>query len=121
MPRTLRINEERRELTVRIARQRRRLDRRADTLLDQSLLLGSWRSYVEQHPGRSLLAAAGAGMALSLLARGGGKRLGRLGAKLYQAATGAAWGEIWQHLKDIVELFGDELARESSSRRHDHG
>ncbi|MEQ8785910.1 MAG: hypothetical protein RIC55_06410 [Pirellulaceae bacterium] len=119
MPRTIRITEQRRDLSTRIARQRRRLDRRAGALLDQTLLVGSWRAYVEQHPARSLLAAAGAGMAMSLLARGGAKQLGRLGRRLYEAAVGAAWGEIWTHLKDIGELFGEQLEGESSQRSED--
>lgn len=120
MPRYPRITEERRELMTRIARQRRRLDRRASLLLDQSLLVGSWRTYVERHPGRSLLAAAGAGMALAMLAGGSARQLGRLGGKLYEAATGAAWGEVWADLKQVIDLVGDELMNEGSRRGGGH-
>ena len=53
------------ELRTRIARLRRRLDRHAGRAAERSLLLFSWRSYVEKNPGRALLTAAGLGMALS--------------------------------------------------------
>jgi hypothetical protein len=103
-----------------IARQRRRIDRHAGTLLDHSLLVGSWRTYVEQHPARALLAAAGVGMTFSLFAAGGVKYASRIGRRLYDAATGAAWGEVWGELRTILDLFGDGLG-ESVAGEDDDG
>lgn len=100
------MSQERHELQARIARLRRRLDRRAGQLIDQSLLIGSWRNYVQQHPGRSLLAAAGVGMVASFLATGY-RASGLLGEKLYEAATGAAWGNVWPELKAFILSAGE--------------
>jgi hypothetical protein len=97
-----------RQVLTRIARQRRRLDRHANSLIDHSLLIGSWRTYVEQHPARALAAAAGVGMTLSLLASGGSRYAGRIGSRLYEAATGAAWGEVWKEVRTLINLLGDE-------------
>ena len=57
--------ETRQALRTRIARQRRRLDRQIDSLLDSAMLVGSWRKLVERNPGRSLISAAGIGAAVS--------------------------------------------------------
>ncbi len=54
----------------RIARQRRRLDRQLDRVSDSVLLVGSLRTYVQQHPGRSLFRAAGIGFLLAYLLSG---------------------------------------------------
>ena len=104
------VTRECQDVLTRIARQRRRLDRRASTLIDHSLLVGSWRTYVEQHPGRALLAAAGVGMTLSLLASGGSRVAGQIGRKVYDAATGAGWGEVWREIRNFVDVLGDEFA-----------
>lgn len=56
---------ERRDLQTQIERSRRKLERNVGRLVDRSLLLGSWQHYVEEHPGRSILTAAGVGMALA--------------------------------------------------------
>ena len=101
MNRARNVSQETHQLQARIARLRRRLDRRAGRVIDQSLLMGSWRSYVEQHPGRSLLAAAGVGMVFSFLATGY-RASGQLGEKLYEAATGAAWGQVWPEIKAFL-------------------
>lgn len=100
------LSKERQELQTRIARLRRRLDRRAGQLIDQSLLIGSWRNYVERHPGRSLLAAAGVGMVASFLVTGY-HASGRFGEKLYEAATGTAWGQMWPELKAFIMAAGE--------------
>jgi hypothetical protein len=103
------LTDEQQRLLARIARQRRRLDRRAGMLIDHSLLIGSWRTYVEQHPARALLAATGVGMTLSLLLSAGGRHAGELGRRLYDAATGAAWGEMWGELRKLLDQFGDRF------------
>ena len=77
---------------------RRRIDRRVGAIADWALLAGSWRSYVERRPGRSLLTAAGLGMVLSafLSRRQSG---GRFGSWLLSLVTGTAWPDIWHKLK----------------------
>jgi hypothetical protein len=113
MPRYL--TDEQQRLLARIARQRRRLDRRAGVLIDHSLLIGSWRTYVEEHPARALLAAAGVGMTLSLLVAGGSKRAGELGRRLYDAATGAAWSELWGELRWVLDQFCSGLGAQAQA------
>ncbi len=102
--------EQLRQLRARIARLRRRLDRRADKLLDGSILTGSWRAYVQKHPGRSLLAAAGVGIVFSNLftAR---NEVSRLGESLSQMAFGGEWGRVWHELWSL--LTGDDAAARS--------
>jgi hypothetical protein len=88
----------RRELLARIARLRRRIDRRVDKLVDRSLLPWSWRAYVRRRPGRSLLAAAAAGFALSRLFhedRGRGQRPNSRTSK-------AAWARCWKQLAALA-------------------
>jgi hypothetical protein len=113
------LTSEHRELLNRIARQRRRLDRRAATLIDHSLLVGSWRKYVEQHPARALAAAAGVGMTLSLLATGGSRVAAQIGRRLYDAATGAAWGEVWGELRALIDLMADHWSGSSAAEGDD--
>ena len=98
--------DSRRELRTRIARLRRRLDGRAERVIDRLILLVSWRSYVEKYPARSMLAAAGLGMALSCLAIPG-RRGRRLGEKLADLATGAAWPRIWNRLHAACSARGE--------------
>ena len=62
--------EARQAIRNRIARQRRRLDRQLDRVSDSMLLFGSPRTFVQQHPGRSLLGAAGIGFLLASLLSG---------------------------------------------------
>ena len=57
----------RRALQVQIARSRRQLERRVGRFFDRSLLFGSVGAYLQEHPAKALLGAAGAGMALSAL------------------------------------------------------
>ena len=99
------LSNEIQQIQTRIARLRRRLDRRAGRLIDQSLLMGSWRAYVEQHPGRSLIAAAGVGMVFSFLVTGY-RASGQLGERIYEAATGAAWGQVWPEIKAFLSAGG---------------
>lgn len=84
---------ERRELQMQIERSRRKLERNVGRLVDRALLFGSWQSYVQEHPGRSVLAAAGIGMALSGMV----SRIGipkELIGKLADLAMGAGWQKV---------------------------
>jgi hypothetical protein len=56
---------QRQELLSRIARVRRRMDRRLAKLADRALAPHAWGRYVRRRPGRSLLAAFGIGLVLS--------------------------------------------------------
>jgi ElaB/YqjD/DUF883 family membrane-anchored ribosome-binding protein len=96
------LSAEHRRLHARISRLRRRLDRRVDRLVDRTLVFGAWREYVQDNPSRALLAAAGVGFVLSGLASSD-RGISRFGDRLYELATGAAWGEIWQQLRSLAE------------------
>ena len=97
---------ERQELRARIARQRRRVDRRLGSAVDHAVLSGSWREFVQQHPGRSILAAFGGGLLASGL---GLRRLteNRLVAALYGMAVEAGWGRLWQEIKTAFATSAD--------------
>jgi len=57
--------EQKRELRVQIGRLRRRIDRRARAVNDDSRQALSWRTYATRWPGNLVLGALGLGMALS--------------------------------------------------------
>jgi hypothetical protein len=89
------------QLRARIARLRRRIDRRASRAVDHAASWVSWRSYVSQYPGRALAAAAGVGFALSTVAA----RLpwpDRFGVRLYDLAIQGAWPQIWDLVRQVV-------------------
>jgi hypothetical protein len=93
---------ERQELQLRIARSRRRLERDVVRFVDQSLLLGAWSNYVREHPGRSMLAATGIGVALSgLISRipVSGKFLERFA----DLAMGAGWSRVLSEVHAALE------------------
>ena len=104
-------SEARQALRSRIARQRRRLDRRISRIADSVLLLASWQRFVERHPGRSLLTAAGIGAFLSrLLTRD--QSLPHLGRRLFDRSD---WLQIWL---DFLAIFrGQSTSEDEGSDR----
>jgi len=88
--------EERRNARARIARLRRRIDRRAGLLVDRSCQLIAWRGYVARYPAQSLLAATGLGFVLATVID---KVRLPAGMKLHDLATGAAWAGMWRNLR----------------------
>lgn len=90
-------------LRARIARLRRRIDRQASHAVDDTTRWLAWRSYISQYPGRSLVAAAGAGFAVATLFRSI-HWPGQFGVRLYEMAAEGAWGQIW----DLVRQVGAE-------------
>ena len=93
--------DERREIHARVARLRRRLSRRAERISDGGLLFGSWRSYVQQYPARSLAMAAGAGLLASSIT---GRNLDgtRFGDRLCQLATGGTLAAIGREIERFL-------------------
>jgi len=90
-------------LRARIARLRRRIDRQASRAVDQTARWMGWSSYISQFPGRSLVAAAGAGFALASIF-GKVHWPGRFGVRLNELAMEGAWRQIW----DLVRQVGAE-------------
>jgi len=88
-----------RDLRLRIARARRRIDRRLRGLEREGRRLASWRTYVRQYPARALVAAAGLGLAVSAgLARGWPRWLG---ARLVRRALDRGMAGAWQEVEAI--------------------
>jgi hypothetical protein len=87
-------------LRARIARLRRRIDRQASRAVDQTARWLGWRTYVSQFPGRSLVAAAGAGFALATVLRNV-RWPGQFGARLYELAMEGAWRQIWDLVRQV--------------------
>lgn len=88
-----------RDLRLRIARARRRIDRRVRGLEREGRRLTSWRTYVRQYPAQALVAAAGLGLAASAgLSRGWTRWLG---ARLVRRALDRAVTGAWQELEAI--------------------
>jgi hypothetical protein len=108
-----------RQLRQRIGRLRRRIDNRLRSSGRQARRLTSWRTYVTQYPGSAIMAALGAGLALS--AGLSGRRLSRwLGLRLMRQAWDTAAGRLRQEI--------DRLWRESTPEKNpaepvgaDHG
>ena len=89
-----------RELRLRIARLRLRIDRRVRRAGDDVRRLGSWRSCVQGYPGCAIVAALGAGLALSAGLSAG--RISRwLGLRLIRRAADTAGRQFWQELKQL--------------------
>jgi hypothetical protein len=83
-----------RQLHLRIARSRRRIDRRLRATSDRTRQLFSWRTYVVRYPGWSLAAALGAGMTAANLLRP--RRMARwLGSSLVHQALGELLQTFW--------------------------
>ncbi len=94
-----------RDLRARVARSRRRIDRSIHGTLDRAILFGSWRTFVERYPVRSLLAAAGVGMAASALASGD-REGSRAALRCADSATQATWHRVWHGLKSACSADG---------------
>ncbi len=94
----------RRQLRLRIARLRRRIDRRVRVVAREGRGLASYRTYVRRHPGRAVLAALGIGVAAGLALPGRrwprdlGLRLLRQSAERLAADLGAELGGLWADL-----------------------
>jgi carbon monoxide dehydrogenase subunit G len=99
MPGLSRLDD--RELRLRIARLRRRIDGRLHAVARQGRTLLSWRAVVRRHPGYSAMAAAGAGLSLAAGLRKG-RLVGWLGRRLVQAAVGRLAGQFWQDLRQVL-------------------
>ncbi|MGA2033911.1 MAG: hypothetical protein ABSG68_16815 [Thermoguttaceae bacterium] len=96
-----------RELRLRIARLRRRIDGHIHTARDQGRRLLSWRTYVRRYPFYALLAAAGAGLTLSATLRPG-----RIVRWLGQLMMSEARRQIVSRLQgELSQFFGDLMAR----------
>ncbi len=110
-----------RDLRARVARSRRRIDRSIHGTLDRAILFGSWRTFVERYPVRSLLAAAGVGMAASSLASGDRKG-SRAALQWADSATQAIWHRVFSGLKSACssERVQEETGRPGNTGDH-HG
>ncbi len=90
--------QRRRELRVRIARLRRRIDHHARAAGQSGRELLRLRTYVRRYPGLAVLAALGTGLAISGVWNRA--RLGRwLGARLVRQAGGRIGEHLWQELR----------------------
>jgi hypothetical protein len=92
------ILRRKRELHLRIARSRRRIDQRLRAAHNEGRRLLSWRTYVARYPLWAVTAALGAGMTASTLLRPA--RITRwLGRSLVQQAFGGFQQQIWNQLQ----------------------
>jgi ElaB/YqjD/DUF883 family membrane-anchored ribosome-binding protein len=89
----------RRELRLRIARQRRRIDRRVRGLEREGRRLASWRTYVRRYPAQALAAAAGLGLIVSAGLGRGWPRL--VGAQLTRRAVVRLVARLWREVEAI--------------------
>jgi hypothetical protein len=118
------LQSRKRDLHFRIARSRRRIERRLQETNSRARELMSWRTYVVRHPGWALLTALGGGMAASTLLRP--KRIsGWLGRSLLSYATGGLQQRVWTELLRILtsrSTLSDGLGfgvQGSDPKRHD--
>jgi hypothetical protein len=92
------MTEETRQLRLRIARLRRRVDRRVRAAGDRARELVEWRTYVRRYPGLAVLAALGAGVTLSAV--WSRARLGRwLGMRLVRQAGTRIGEHLWEEVR----------------------
>jgi hypothetical protein len=105
-------------LRARIARLRRRIDRQASRAVDQTARWMGWSSYISQFPGRSLVAAAGAGFAVATIFRKV-RWPGRFGVRLYELAMEGAWHQIWDLVRQ-VSVDGSQVPDGNSSGGEQH-
>lgn len=92
------MNEPTQQLRLRIARLRRRIDRRVCAAGDRGRELLQLRTYVRRYPGLALLAALGTGLALS--AAWNRARLGRwLGMRLVRQAGTRIGDHLWAEVR----------------------
>jgi hypothetical protein len=89
-----------RELRLQIGRMRRQIGARLRGAGKQTRRIQSWRTYVEDYPGSTLLAALGVGLALSA-----GLRAGSLtrwvGLRLIRGGLHTAAGAFWRELQQL--------------------
>jgi hypothetical protein len=100
-----------RELRLRIARLRRRIDQRIRGVERETRALASWRTYVSRFPWRSFAAALGIGVAASA----GLHRVrwgSRLGTSLFRHSIGRLLDGLWQ---EALRIWRD--ATPSPTRR----
>ncbi len=96
--RTDELSRRKRELRLRIGRQRRRIDARLRGARDQARQLVSWRLYAARYPGLALAAALGVGLTASSLLRP--RRVARLlGNSLLRRAFGAFQERLWNEVR----------------------
>ena len=89
-----------RDLRLRIARSRRRIDGRLRATRNSAKQLVSWQTYVVRYPAWALAAALGVGMAVSAGLRPG--RMSRwLGLSLVRHAFGGFQQQFWAELRRI--------------------
>ena len=93
--------EARQELRRRIARQRRRLDRRINRVADGVWIVGTLKTFVTQHPVPSVFAAAGLGTFLTQVVSRD-ETLVELKTRLLRGETPS---RIWQ---DFLGIFRRE-------------
>ncbi len=111
------LQSRRRVLHRRIARSRRRIDRRLRGLGDESRRLVDWRTYVVRYPGWALTAALGAGMTAAgalrpaLLSRW-------LGRSLLRNALGGVRRQLFRELR---RLWTESNPERTPSRDERHG
>jgi len=88
-----------RDLRLRIAGARRRIDRRLRGLEREGRRLASWGTYVRRYPVQALVAAAGLGLAVSAGLAQGWPRW--LGTRLVRRAVDRVIARAWQELEAI--------------------
>ncbi len=94
------IERTKRELRLRIGRQRRLIDGRLRSVRDRGTRLLSWRACVESFPGTAVVAALGAGLAISAGLKP--HRLARwLGLRMVRRAADRAGRIAWHELEQI--------------------
>jgi hypothetical protein len=92
--------QQRRELRLRIARLRRRIDRDIRQVDKGGRELLRWQTYVRRYPGYSMLVAIGAGLLVSAGLRGG--RLPRwFGMNIARRAGGRIGDLVWQEFRQF--------------------
>ena len=103
--RTSDIEQRKRELHMRIARMRRRINNHLHAARQEGRRLASWREYVTRFPSYAALAAFGVGLAASgKFWRGPALR--RLGRQLLRHAVDRAGRRLWQEIQDIWTRAG---------------
>ena len=101
-----RHNQDYDQLRTRIARIRRRIDRKASRVVDRAVQWAGWRGYVGRYPGRALAAAVGVGFALSTIA----SRVrwpGGFGVRLYELAVAGSWRRVWDLIRKVATGAGE--------------
>jgi hypothetical protein len=92
--------QSRRELRLRIARLRRRIDRHVRVAGDRGRELLQWRTYVHRYPAVAALAAFGTGLTLTTAWNRAG--LGRrVGMRLVRQAGGWIGARLWEEFRQF--------------------